>query len=111
MTAEFLAPLTRAKLEEMAVEFYGNSPTSGTVRNAAEFAILVLKEAERLAEPWKKRQLCEVHGHNFVNFAPQEEFCSVASTDLKQVLWEWKAKSISCTNCDATLEVTYKEKI
>lgn len=97
-----IAPLTRQKLQDMAVKFYGNTPTSGTIRNAVEFAEQVLREADRLLEPWKKRKLCEIKGHQFV-LNGEDNHAVVMYEELQQILAGWKVPVAHCRNCDMQL--------
>ena len=98
-----LTPLTRKKLEEMAVKFYGNTPTSGTVRNAIEFGQAVIREADRLLEPWKKRKLCELRGHQFV--ITEANAINLVREEGSQILIEWKVPAAQCRNCDRQLRL------
>lgn len=98
-----IAPLTRQKLEEMAVKFYGNTPTSGTIRNAIEFGQAVLREADRLLEPWKKRKLCEIKGHQFVLQGEDNHAVVLQEGIHEQVLASWKVPAAQCRNCDMQL--------
>lgn len=100
-----IAPLTRQKLQEMAVKFYGNTPTSGTIRNAVEFSEQVLREADRLLEPWKKRKLCEIRGHQFVLSGEGSHVITAYGDNglHEQILGEWKAPVSQCRNCDMRL--------
>lgn len=98
-----IAPLTRQKLQEMAVKFYGNTPTSGTIRNAVEFSEQVLREADRLLEPWKKRKLCEIKGHQFVLQGEGNHITQLSDGAYAQILAEWKVPVSQCRNCDMQL--------
>lgn len=98
-----IAPLTRQKLQDMAVKFYGNTPTSGTIRNAVEFSEQVLREADRLLEPWKKRKLCEIQGHQFPvpdGGGPQPNLVRDGG-DITII--DWHQKDVQCRNCDMRL--------
>lgn len=104
---EFLAPLSRDKLTELAVEAFGYVPDSKTVKTAVELGLRILKEAERLAEPWKLRQLCKLKGHDF-----QMEPGSFPDQGPEPwTLHTWHVKPTKCVRCDGVLEVTYKELI
>lgn len=98
-----IAPLTRQKLQEMAVKFYGNSPGSGTIRNAVDFSERVLREADRLLEPWKKRKLCEIKGHQFVLQGEGNHITQLSDGAHAQILAEWKVPVSQCRNCDMQL--------
>lgn len=99
-----IAPLTRQKLEAMAVKFYGNTPTSGTIRNAIEFGQSVLREADRLLEPWKKRKLCEIRGHQFVlQGEGNHTVIMYEGSNHEQVLTSWRVPAAQCRNCDMQL--------
>ena len=108
MSEEFLAPLSRDKLTELAVEAYGYVPDSKTVKTAVELGLRILQEAERLAEPWKLRQLCRLEGHQF-NFG-SEHFPAVMGAEAFSIA-RWQVKPTKCVRCDGVLEVTYKELI
>lgn len=97
-----IAPLTKSKLQDMAVEYYGNNPASGTIRNAVFFAEKVLREADRLLEPWKLRKLCEIKGHRFL-FEDGTRQPNLVREGGDLVLVDWHRLEVSCTNCDMKL--------
>lgn len=107
MSAEtdiIIAPLTREKLRQMAVDFYGNSPGSKTIDNAIQFGEQVLREADRLLEPWRKRKMCEIHGHQFVIRGEDNHILTMTGDDVQeQLLATWKVPAAACRNCDMKL--------
>lgn len=106
-----LAPLTREMLLKAASDQTGLQPTTQTVKSCVDFAIWALKEAERLATPWKKRMECEAKGHQFAmpeDDAPEGRYDEIEGV---YVLEEYVAERAECRNCDAVLEISYKEKI
>lgn len=106
-----LAPLTREALLKAAAEQTGLQPTTQTVRSCVDFAIWALKEAERLATPWKKRMECEKNGHDFTmseDDAPEGAF---DGTTGEYVLKEYIADRAECRNCDAVLVIEFRERI
>lgn len=107
-TEIFLAPLSREKLLDMAVKFYGCVATTKTANNAVEFGLQVLSEAERLADAWKVYKLCEMRGHVF----EFEEDDAPMGAAVENGVWKiagWKARKSDCSLCGATLSIKAKE--
>lgn len=97
-----LAPLSQEKIQAMAVEFYGNGPLTSTVKNATEFAQMVLREAERLFQVWRDQQMCAMKGHQFdLTVNDLQSVSGDAVGDIK--LTGWKVEEIKCANCDTRL--------
>jgi len=106
-----LAPLTRDMLRESAAVYMGLSPGTKTVETAVEFALWALKEADRLATPWKKRQQCAMKGHQFA--MPEDDMPEhvLDGTTGTYILKKYIADKADCLNCDASLVIVFKEKI
>lgn len=107
----YLAPLTREMLTAAASKQTGLTANTQTVRQCVDFALWALQEADRLADPWKRRQECEKDGHDFVmpeDDAPEGTYDGVEGM---YVLKEYVAPRSECRNCDAVLVIEFKEKI